>query len=123
MFDIGFPELVLVSIVALLVIGPDKLPAAVRTLALWVGRFRRSLASIKAEIEQELGADEIRQQLHNESIMKELSETREQLENIVNDTKQTIAEAKQASRAVSPADLPLPKELASDQPKRRDQGQ
>ena len=36
MFDIGFPELVLVSIVALLVIGPDKLPAAVRTLALWV---------------------------------------------------------------------------------------
>jgi sec-independent protein translocase protein TatB len=123
MFDIGFPELMLVSIVALLVIGPDKLPAAVRTLALWVGRFRRSLASIKAEIEQEIGADEIRQQLHNESIMKDLSDTREQLEGIVNETKQTITEAKQASRGLSSADLPLPKELASDQPKRPDNGQ
>jgi len=46
MFDIGFPELIVVSIVALLVIGPDKLPETLRSLFLWVGRLRRSLANI-----------------------------------------------------------------------------
>ena len=74
MFDIGFPELLLVSVVALLVIGPDKLPETVRTVALWVGRIRRGLANIKAEIENEIGADEIRQQLHNESILAEVED-------------------------------------------------
>ena len=72
MFDIGFPELVLISVIALLVIGPEKLPSAIRTMSLWVGRFQRSFANIRREIENEVGADEIRQQLHNESIMDEL---------------------------------------------------
>ena len=51
MFDIGFPELVVVSVVALLVIGPEKLPEAIRTMSLWVGRIQRSFASIRREIE------------------------------------------------------------------------
>ncbi|MCY3639500.1 MAG: Sec-independent protein translocase protein TatB, partial [Gammaproteobacteria bacterium] len=42
MFDIGFPELMLVAIVGLLVIGPNRLPEALRTLGLWLGRMRRS---------------------------------------------------------------------------------
>ena len=84
MFDIGFPELLVVSIVALLVIGPDKLHETLRALFLWVGRLRRSLTNIRADIENEIGADDIRQQLHNESIMKELKETRQQLQRVVN---------------------------------------
>ena len=80
MFDIGFPELVVVSVVALLVIGPEKLPETVRTMSLWIGRIQRSFASIRQEIESEIGADEIRQQLHNESIMKELEETKKTLQ-------------------------------------------
>ena len=64
MLDIGFPELVLISIVALLVIGPEKLPETIRTISLWVGRFQRSFTNIRKEIEDEIGADEIRQQLH-----------------------------------------------------------
>ena len=104
MFDIGFPELIVVSIVALLVIGPDKLPETLRALFLWVGRLRRSLTNIRADIENEIGADDIRQQLHNESIMKELKETRQQLQRVVNQTDQTLTEIKQASTALSLAD-------------------
>ena len=90
MFDIGFPELVVVSVVALLVIGPEKLPETIRTMSLWVGRIQRSFASIRQEIESEIGADEIRQQLHNESIMKELKDTKNTLQNAGKDVRTTI---------------------------------
>ncbi|MBE7376275.1 Sec-independent protein translocase protein TatB [Pseudomonas lopnurensis] len=69
MFDIGFTELLLVGLVALLVLGPERLPGAVRTTGLWVGRLKRSFSNIKAEVEREIGADEIRRQLHNERIL------------------------------------------------------
>jgi len=72
MFDIGFPELVLIAIVGLLVIGPERLPEALRTLGLWLGRMRRSFASVKNEIEKEIGMDEVRRQLHNEAVMEEM---------------------------------------------------
>ena len=70
MFDIGFSELLLVGIVALVVLGPDRLPGAVRTAGLWIGRIKRSFSAIKAEVEREIGADEIRRQLHNEQILQ-----------------------------------------------------
>lgn len=69
MFDIGFTELLLVGLVALVVLGPERLPGAVRTTGLWVGRLKRSFNNIKAEVEREIGADEIRRQLHNERIL------------------------------------------------------
>ena len=72
MFDIGFPELLLVAIVGLLVIGPNRLPEALRTLGLWLGRMRRSFNTVKAEIEKEVGMDEVRRQLHNEAVMEEM---------------------------------------------------
>ena len=90
MFDIGFPELVVVSVVALLVIGPEKLPETIRTMSLWVGRFQRTFASIRQEIESELGADEIRQQLHNEKVMKELEKTKNTLQQAGKDVRTTI---------------------------------
>ncbi|TWC41452.1 sec-independent protein translocase protein TatB [Pseudomonas sp. SJZ079] len=70
MFDIGFTELLLVALVALVVLGPERLPGAVRTAGLWIGRIKRSFNSIKAEVEREIGADEIRRQLHNEHILE-----------------------------------------------------
>ena len=72
MFDIGFPELVLVAVVGLLVIGPERLPEALRALGLWLGRLRRSFTSVKAEIEKEIGMDDVRRQLHNEQILNEM---------------------------------------------------
>jgi len=72
MFDIGFTELLLVAIVALLVLGPERLPQALRTLGLWIGRMRRSFNAVRDEIEREIGMDDIRRQLHNEAVMEEL---------------------------------------------------
>lgn len=79
MFDIGFTELLLVGLVALFVLGPERLPGAVRTAGLWVGRLKRSFSNIKAEVEREIGADEIRRQLHNERILELEREMKESI--------------------------------------------
>ena len=73
MFDIGFLEMVVVAIVGLLVLGPERLPGAVRMAGLYLGRIKRSLADVRSQVERELGADEIRQTLHNEKIMADLA--------------------------------------------------
>ncbi|MEY3018073.1 MAG: hypothetical protein RL336_1208 [Pseudomonadota bacterium] len=72
MFDIGFAELLLVAVISLVVLGPERLPGAMRTTGLWVGRIRRTIRDIKTDIEREVGADEIRRQLHNEEVMRSL---------------------------------------------------
>ena len=72
MFDIGFSELALVCVIALIVLGPERLPQALRTLGLWFGRMRRTFTTMKTEIEREIGMDDIRRQLHNEAVMDEM---------------------------------------------------
>ncbi len=76
MFGISFSELLLVGLVALLVLGPERLPGAARTAGLWIGRLKRSFNAIKTEVEREIGADEIRRQLHNEHILSLEQEAR-----------------------------------------------
>lgn len=65
MFDIGFAELLLIAVVGLLVIGPERLPGAIRTTSLWINRIRRSFNEVRAEVEREL---------HNDAVMRELRE-------------------------------------------------
>ena len=93
MFDIGFSELLLVAVVGLLVLGPERLPTAVRTGSLWIGRLRRQFSEIRAEVEREIGADEIRAQLRNEEIMDQLRESREVLESTSREIRQPLVEA------------------------------
>lgn len=63
MFDIGFFELLLIGIVGLLVLGPERLPKAARTAGLWVGRIKRSVSTMQREITSQLEAEELRQKL------------------------------------------------------------
>lgn len=86
MFDIGFSELLMVALVALLVIGPERLPVAARTLGLLIGRVKRSLGSIREEVEREIGMDELRLELRNQDI---LAKERQLLE----ETSQSVKEA------------------------------
>jgi sec-independent protein translocase protein TatB len=72
MFDVGFIEMIVVGVIALIVLGPERLPGAVRTVGLTVGRIKRGFADVRSQVEREIGADEIRQQLHNERIMENL---------------------------------------------------
>ncbi|MAV68568.1 MAG: twin-arginine translocase subunit TatB [Cellvibrionales bacterium TMED122] len=67
MFDIGFAELLLIGVVGLLVVGPEQLPGAVRTVMAWVNRLRRSFDQIRTEVRRELHNDEIVQKLKAES--------------------------------------------------------
>lgn len=78
----GGIELLLIAVVGLLVIGPERLPETLRTLGLWLGRMRRSFNAVKTEVEKEIGMDEVRRQLHNEAVMEEMK----RIEREVNDT-------------------------------------
>ncbi len=61
MFDIGFWEICLIGVVALLVFGPEKLPGAARTAGLWVGRARRLIGTVKQDIDKELRLQEMQE--------------------------------------------------------------
>ena len=93
MLNIGFMELLLIMIVALLVLGPEKLPGAIRTGALWLGRARRSFNQVKAEIEQQINADDIRRQLHNESILADIEKAKKNASKLIKDTQQDLEKA------------------------------
>lgn len=90
MFDIGFPELLMISVVALLVIGPEKLPETVRTVSLWIGRIQRSFNNLRQEIESEIGTEEIRTQLRNESIMQGLEDAKNSMQEVSQEVSCTI---------------------------------
>jgi len=92
MFDIGFMELVLIAIVSLIVIGPERLPGAIRTATLWIGRAKRSFNQVKSEIEREINTDEIRRQLHNESIMAGIEKARKQADTLVQAARHNVDE-------------------------------
>lgn len=64
MFDIGFWELLLIAVVALVVVGPERLPKLIRVTGMWVGRANASLQSIRNDISRELRAEELKQALN-----------------------------------------------------------
>ena len=105
MFGISFSELLLVGLVALLVLGPERLPGAARTAGLWIGRLKRSFNAIKQEVEREIGADEIRRQLHNEHILS-----------MEEEAKKILAPLQDAVKPLTPAEPAAPTEPASPAP-------
>src|SRR5690606_28540329 len=67
MFDIGFSELGLVAVIALLVLGPERLPTAARTAGRWVGSARRLVSQINQEVEKQIKLEELREKLRQEN--------------------------------------------------------
>ncbi len=90
MFDIGFTEIIVCCVVALVVIGPERMPEAVRSIGLWVGRFKRSLRETREEIERQIGVDDIRRQLHNEDIMRTLENTRADINRMIEESQNSL---------------------------------
>jgi sec-independent protein translocase protein TatB len=91
MFDIGFAELLIIGVVALFVIGPERLPEAIRTASIWLNRIRRGFNEIKQEVQQEL---------HNDSVMQELRKAGEGLKK---DTESIGSDLKDAAESLTPA--------------------
>ena len=93
MFDVGFSELVMVGLVALLVIGPERLPKVARLAGFWLGKTRSMIASVKAEIKQELHAEEMRQLMQQQLITNELQKTVNDSEAAIMDINAAVVEA------------------------------
>ena len=68
MFDVGFWEIFLIMVMALVVIGPERLPAAARTVGLWVGKTRRYIEGVKSDVEDEFDISEFKRIIHNQEI-------------------------------------------------------
>lgn len=68
----SFWELLVVAVVGLLVIGPDKLPETIKSGLIWVRRVRRMVNETRSEIEQQLGVDEIKREIHNQEVLESL---------------------------------------------------
>ncbi len=95
MFDVGFWEICIVLLVALLVFGPDKLPQVARTTGMWVGKARRMVSGVQQEIERELRIQEMRdaiKQQEQHSLHQFLEETKTNLTEL----KQPLTELKQS---------------------------
>ena len=85
MFDIGFTEPILVAVIGLLILGPERMPIAVRTVGMWVGKIKRTLGGVQKEIQDELRIDDIRKKADAnrkaiEGRMQELQEETELME-------------------------------------------
>ncbi len=80
MFDIGLSELLVIALITLVVMGPERLPETVRTISLWLGRLKQAFNRARRELEAEVGMDEVREQLHNEKVLRDLEDTQVDLE-------------------------------------------
>ena len=118
MFDIGLFELLLLSIIVLLVIGPQRLPETLRTLGLWVGRMRRSFTRVKTEIEREIGMDDVRRQLHNEAIMEQMKEIERDVGGAMDDASIGVPNEQKLEPEIQPEVEPetAPEEKPKDSP-------
>jgi len=83
MFDIGFWELMVIAVVGLIVIGPERLPGLARKAGYWVGRTRRFINNVRQDIDREIRQDEIRQALERDASLDEIK-------SIINDSRYTI---------------------------------
>jgi sec-independent protein translocase protein TatB len=100
MFEIGFSEIVMVGLVSLLVIGPERLPKVARLAGYWIGKTRRMIAAAKAEISAELHAEEMRQVLKEQDDLKAL-------QNLIDETRDA-ARSIHSSLESLPQDSPKP---------------
>ncbi|MGA6151181.1 Sec-independent protein translocase protein TatB [Stenotrophomonas sp. NPDC077461] len=103
MFDIGFSELLVIAVVALVVLGPERLPKAARFAGLWVRRARNQWDSVKQELERELHAEEIKRQFHD--VQASVQDTEAQLrasgEAVRREAEQLRGHARQQGQAVA----------------------
>ncbi|MBL4608156.1 MAG: twin-arginine translocase subunit TatB [Pseudomonadales bacterium] len=116
MFDIGFTELMLLGIIGLVVIGPQKLPHTIRMIAAYTGRIKRTVNDLKQELEQEVDAQEIRQRIQQEIEDSGLQQLKQEIESSVEGIKREssslldtdTAESTRSEPASPPKTKPLP---------------
>ncbi len=108
MFDIGFSELMVIAVVALLVIGPEKLPRVARTAGHLFGRMQRYVNDVKADISREMALDDLRK------LQASMQETAQSLEQSVNESVRSAeTEMNRIAADLPPAAADVPAEPAA----------
>jgi len=83
MFDVGFWEILLILVLALVIIGPERLPSAARKAGFFVGKARRYIEGVRSEVEQELDVNEFKRILHNQEV--QINELQQQIKSSVDE--------------------------------------
>jgi sec-independent protein translocase protein TatB len=142
-FDIGFWEIAIVGVIALLVIGPERLPSVAQQAGMWVGRVRRYVSHVKQDIEREINADEMRKLLENPEGLEDirdvaretasvLDDTRKELKSVANDVQVNTTEneathepspAEPSDPSAGPADITSSDEPSDDEQRPEQSGQ
>jgi sec-independent protein translocase protein TatB len=113
MFDIGFTELLVIGVVALIVIGPEKLPRMARTVGHLAGRLQRYVSDVKADINREIELDELRKM--RDSMQQAASSFESSVQSELNKTETELNKSVEAVVG----DLPKnPSEIGAEQPKK-----
>ncbi len=110
MFDVGFWELTIIGVVALIIVGPERLPGLARTAGLWIGKARRMVTDVKRDIDRELKASEL-------SGLKEGLDTAHKEVNKAADTIKKASDAEELRSSVKDVveeTAPLKEEIQSD---------
>jgi sec-independent protein translocase protein TatB len=118
MFDFSFAEMLIVGIVALLVIGPERLPTVARKAGTYVARLRRFVSNVRSDVEREFRTDELQRMLKEQqnelnSLKEAVNETRNEadLNSIKQSVEETVEEVK--TEVDSNATTPPPADKAS----------
>lgn len=113
MFDVGFSEIVVIAVVALIVIGPERLPKVARTLGHLFGRMQRYVNDVKSDISREMELDELRKlqasvqdaaHAIEQTVTKEVSATESQLNSIATTAQQAVQPAAEAPAVAAGAE-------------------
>lgn len=125
MFDVGFSEIVVIAVVALIVIGPERLPKVARTLGHLVGRMQRYVNDVKADISREMELDELRklQQTVQDAahsiestVNKEIHSAQSELTSLGNAASDALKPAEEVAAAATPAAAPPATDTAAPAP-------
>ncbi len=105
MFDIGFSELVIIGVVALVVLGPKRLPEVASAAGRWAGKLRRFVENVKRDMDSELRGDELAEL---RKVQQEISETKESFQNVIAGMPTPDYLLKGMSEVPAPAAMPPP---------------
>ena len=107
MFEVGFQELILIMVVALLVIGPERMPGLARKAGMWVGKARRFIGQVKEDIDREIAADELKRLLEEQKKQLGVHEIIEETKETIDETRDSLEEAKHDYLLKSMDDMPV----------------
>jgi sec-independent protein translocase protein TatB len=97
MFEVGFSEICMIALVALLVVGPEKLPKVARMAGFWIAKSKRVVATVKQEIQEEFQAEELRQSLKNQTGISEFKKLVEDTSDDLRSIKDEITQSPEAA--------------------------